>query len=68
MINHPLVKHAKRYPVPTITSTPDTYMYKSNVGYWVIRDSGLPMMMSNLAIVPATKKCDRETGEDMKGE
>lgn len=33
-----------------------------------MQGSDLPMMTSDSANMPATKKADRETGEDMKGE
>mgnify|MGYP000864094681 CR=1 FL=1 len=68
MINHPLVKYAKRYPAPTTTPIPDSCRYEMNSGYWVMQGNDLPMMTSDSANMPATKKADRETGEDMKGE
>lgn len=42
--------------------------YNREKGYWVLRDSNEPLMKSNLSLKPMTKKADRETGEDQKGE
>lgn len=68
MIDHPLVKYAKRYSTPIAVPTPQGCRYDTQAGYWVMCDSGQPMMTSDSAVMPITKKYDRETGEDMKGE
>lgn len=68
MIDHPLVKYAKHYSTPTTVPTPQGCRYDTQAGYWVMRDSELPMVTSDSVAMPVTKKCDRETGEDMKGE
>ena len=42
--------------------------YVIEKGYWVIKRTKEAMMTSDLKIKPMTKKEDRETGEDQKGE
>lgn len=42
--------------------------YDIKKGYWVLKDTNKPLMLSNRAIESMSKKADRETGEDQKGE
>ena len=42
--------------------------YNVERGYWQLKATMQPMVTSDMAVHPTTKKYDRETGEDMKGE
>jgi hypothetical protein len=42
--------------------------YAVEKGYWIMKQTHEIMMLSNSSIKPMTKKEDRETGEDQKGE
>ncbi len=67
MKKHILLEKAFKYTEPIHTPTPEGYSFNTSKGYWVDND-GSAMMMSNAMNLPQTKKCDRETGEDQKGE
>ena len=68
MRKHILIERAKSYPEPTDRLTPEGYTFSSRGGYWADNQHGKPLMLSNDPKRPQTKKCDRETGEDQKGE
>lgn len=68
MKEHILLEKAFRYPKPTLDPTPANCTYERVRGYWINNDTGEPMMLSDDPLRPQTKKADRETGEDQKGE
>ena len=49
-------------------SAESSSLYNVERGYWQLKTTMEPMVTSDKAIHPTTKKYDRETGEDMKGE
>lgn len=68
IMQHILIDKAKRYPTPGPVLAEDSSTYNVERGYWQLKATMEPMVTSDVAVHPATKKCDRETGEDMKGE
>ena len=68
MKKHILLENAYRYPEPQGTLAPDNCTFSGTSGYWVEDSSGQAMMLSDNPKRPETKKADRETGEDQKGE
>lgn len=65
---HILIEKAYKYLEPQFKTLEDTCEYIIDKGYWVMRTSQKAMMLSDSAMRPMTKKEDRETGEDQKGE
>lgn len=53
---------------PTMVPIPEGYSFNERKGYWTNNITGEVMMLSDDRRLPASKKCDRETGEDQKGE
>ena len=68
MKKHILLEKAFRYPVPIVEPIPQNCTFQEKQGYWTTNSTGEIMMLSNDPGLPVTKKCDRETGEDQKGE
>ena len=68
MMRHILIDKAKSYPTPRPVLADSLSSYNVEKGYWQLKTTMEPMVTSDMAVHPATKKCDRETGEDMKGE
>ena len=68
IMQHILIDKAKHYPTPRPVLAEDSSTYNVERGYWQLKATMEPMVTSDVAVHPATKKCDRETGEDMKGE
>ena len=68
MVQHILIDKAKSYPTPRPVLAENSSTYDIGRGYWQLNSTMEPMVTSDVAIRPATKKFDRETGEDMKGE
>jgi len=68
MKQHILLERAKSYTEPRDISFPDGYKFAEKQGYWINDVSGEAMMLSKDAQRQQSKKCDRETGEDQKGE
>lgn len=68
MTAHILMTYAARRPYRDIPIMPPDAQYDTARGYWVL--SGMPMVSSpDFADGGCTgKKCDQETGEDLKGE
>ena len=69
-MQHLLIDLAKKY-TPQISNLPETdksFAYDIEKGYWIIKPLGKPLVDDPRCKVLATKKYDRETGEDMKGE
>lgn len=68
MTEHILLKLATRKPYRRNPQLPPTAVYNAVRGYWTI--DGQPMV-STIGFEngpPNTKKCDQETGEDIKAE
>ena len=68
MKQHILLENANRYKVPENISTPKGYSFDERKGYWKNDYTGNALMLSEDRKIPNSKKCDRETGEDQKGE
>jgi len=68
MKQHILLDKAYCYPEPTETPRPENCTFAEKSGYWKNNITGDAMMLSNDPRRPQTKKEDRETGEDQKGE
>lgn len=68
MRKHILLEKAFSYPEPTEKLIPQNYTFVEQCGYWKDSMTGEIMMLSNHPCRPQTKKEDRETGEDQKGE
>ncbi len=68
MKEHILVEKAFRYSEPTVEPVPINCTYQMKKGYWINNSTGEVMMLSSDQQRPQSKKCDRETGEDQKGE
>lgn len=68
MKEHILLNKAFRYPVPIAEPIPKDCTFQEKQGYWTKNSTGEIMMLSKDPCGPVTKKCDRETGEDQKGE
>lgn len=67
-MQHILINKAKSYPTPNPVLAESSSVSNVERGYWQLKSTMEPMVTSDMAIHPATKKYDRETGEDMKGE
>lgn len=68
MRQHILLENANRYTVPQTDAMPVGYSFDELGGYWKNDYTGKALMLSEDRRVPNSKKCDRETGEDQKGE
>ncbi|MFR1723041.1 hypothetical protein [Emergencia timonensis] len=68
MKEHILLEKAFRYTEPTHIEPPAGYEYQPQRGYWANINTGEALMMGDDPRPMQTKKCDRETGEDQKGE
>jgi len=67
MVEHILVKFAKRFKFSDTPDLPDAAKYDKLKSVWTLGNR--PLVLSNeYAGKPVTKKCDLETGEDLKGE
>lgn len=68
MKQHILLESAYFYPEPVEVPSPQGCTFAEKSGYWINNNTGEAMMLSNDPRRPQSKKCDRETGEDQKGE
>lgn len=68
MKKHILLENAFRYNEPSVVLPPSGCSFDSQRGYWIKNKTGEAMMLSDDNCNLQTKKCDRETGEDQKGE
>ena len=66
MSNHLLLTHAIRRPYSETPSMPVGAVYDHRRGYWMCDDT--PYIRHPDFHAQMTKKCDIETGEDLKGE
>ena len=65
---HFILDNAKRYEEPILDIVPENATYNTGVGYWMDSLGLAPLISSGEFQNLATKKEDRETGEDQKGE
>ena len=68
MKKHILLEKAHCYTEPTEQLIRSEFIYDEQMGVWVNSLTGDAMMLSGDSCRPMTKKEDRETGEDQKGE
>lgn len=66
--SHFLIEKAHRQIYPSSVEYPEGCTFNRNKGYWIIDSTNEPLMLSKNPNLPASKKWDRETGEDQKGE
>ena len=65
---HILIEKAYEYPVPLEKPSMQGCKYNIEGGYWIRNNNNQPVILDKDFIKPRTKKADRETGEDQKGE
>ena len=65
---HILLERAYKYDVPIHNDIPRDFVFNQSKGYWISKSTGQPMMEGKDPKPAGSKKCDRETGEDQKGE
>lgn len=68
MKEHILLEKAHRYSEPSVVPVPNDCVFLEQRGYWIKCSTNEVMMLSSDPRLPQSKKCDRETGEDQKGE
>lgn len=68
MKQHILIEKAKKYNPNDDMFKMENCTFNHTSGYWMINDTNEVLMLTNRAPQVMTKKCDRETGEDKKGE
>lgn len=68
MKEHILLEKAFRYPEPIDVQDPKNCIFDEERGYWINSKTKEVMMLMEERPHPQSKKCDRETGEDQKGE
>ena len=67
-MQHFILENAHRYDDPAVPPTPSNADFDDRDGYWKERQTGNPLISNDGFQNQASKKCDRETGEDQKGE
>jgi len=65
--DHILLKFAPTYERFTGSRAPLGCVYDSNIGAWIVENTGELLVEAGLPNPPRTKKNDIETGEDLKG-
>ncbi len=65
---HFILDNAKRYDEPNFDIVLANATYNTGAGYWMDSFGFVPLISSGVFQNMATKKEDRETGEDQKGE
>jgi hypothetical protein len=68
MNEHILLKRATRKPYRRTPEMPSSAEYDSARGYWLVDGQPMASTPQFRSGPPTSKKCDQETGEDMKGE
>lgn len=68
MREHILLEKAFRYNEPSELTMPKWFVFDEKRGYWIDSKTNEVMMLMKERPILQTKKCDRETGEDQKGE
>lgn len=67
-MSHFILDKAHRYDEPVKDPIPENGIYDENSGYWRSNKTGDPLVTIEGFRDTNTKKADRETGEDQKGE
>lgn len=68
MKNHLLLEKAYIYPIDREEADLSNYEFDAIKGYWINCETLEAFILEPAARKPRSKKCDRETGEDQKGE
>ncbi|KJD42685.1 hypothetical protein [Paenibacillus terrae] len=68
MKSHLLLEKAYIYPIEREETDMKNYKFDAEKGYWINLKSFEAFIKEPFARKPRSKKCDRETGEDQKGE
>lgn len=68
MKKHILIEKAKSYEIPKDDLFPENCTYDQQSGYWRTNETNEVLMTTYRAPQSVSKKWDRETGEDKKGE
>ena len=68
MKQHILLDKAVCYPDPIEIAMPKNHTFIESSGYWIDNYTGEIIMLSTNPQHLQTKKYDRETGEDQKGQ
>lgn len=68
MKTHLLLEKAYIYPIEEEKINLEEYSFNNTKGYWINKKSSQPLILDSSVQKPSSKKCDRETGEDQKGE
>ncbi len=68
MKEHILLEKAHRCTEPSVFPVPSDCVFQEKRGYWTKCSTNEVMMLSSNPPLLQSKKCDRETGEDQKGE
>ncbi len=68
MPKHVLLSNSIKFKMNNVDTSMPGFYYDINKGYWLSVDETTPYIMDSRSIKPSSKKCDVETGEDMKGE
>lgn len=68
MKKHILLEKAYEYEKQKNSNNMNGCNYNNVKGYWEFNDTKKPVVYDSSFIKPRTKKADRETGEDQKGE
>jgi hypothetical protein len=68
MKEHILLEKAHRYTEQSVVPVPGDCVFQEKRGYWIKCSTNEIMMLSSSRPLLQSKKCDRETGEDQKGE
>lgn len=68
MKEHILLEKAHRYTESSVVPVPNDCVFQEKRGYWTKCSTNEVMMLRSDQRLPQSKKCDRETGEDQKGE
>ncbi len=66
-MSHLFLEKIFEYDLRQTESIPNNYSYNDNKGYWTDENHS-PCILNSEFAKPMTKKEDRETGEDQKGE
>lgn len=67
-MQHFILENAKRYNNPSSDPVPKGAFFDDKKGYWRDNESGEALITSGIIGKLNSKKADRETGEDQKGE
>ena len=66
--SHPLLERAHKYPYRNVDLAPPGCTYDDEIGAWRLRETGQLLVETPRWKGMTTKKMNKETGEDQKGE